>query len=139
MKLTLMDRSLYLRGLMLLIRTDRQIHDEERGMMLRIGEILGFDRGFCQETMDDIVENKHVDDRPPVFAAKGVARSFLKDGLRLALSDKEPHQAELQWLRSVAEANGIDPRFLEDSAIAVSSEDGISPERALEVQILDWE
>jgi len=42
-----MDRSQYYKGLMLLIRKDREIHEEEKRIMMAIGETLSFDADFC--------------------------------------------------------------------------------------------
>ena len=53
MRISLLDRSLYYKSLMILIRQDRQIHDEEKKMMLSIGKMLGFDPKFCTKTMED--------------------------------------------------------------------------------------
>jgi hypothetical protein len=107
MKISLTDRSLYYKGLMLLIRKDRDIRDEERKMMMHIGETLGFESSFCRDTVEEIMNNKYVNDSPPLFEEPSIALSFIRDGLRLSVSDGQAHKAELDWLEAVAENNGL--------------------------------
>lgn len=107
MKISLIDRSLYYKGLMLLIRKDRDIHEEEKKMMIRIGEMLGFETDFCKGVIEEIMDNKHVHDLPPLFSESTVASCFIKDGLKLSASDGQIHEKEIEWLRFVAERNGL--------------------------------
>jgi hypothetical protein len=109
MRISLADRSLYYKGLMLLIRKDREIHDEEKNLMMCIGKILGFESVFCANAIDEIMDNKYIIDSPPLFSEPGIARCFLRDGLRLSASDGQTHKAELDWLKSVAENNDLGP------------------------------
>ena len=67
MRISLIDRSLYLKGLMLLIRKEGEIRDEEKKMMLGVEETLGFDKRFCEDTIKEILHNKYVVDEPPCF------------------------------------------------------------------------
>lgn len=107
MRLSLLDRSLYYKGLMILIRKDHQIHDEEKKIMLNIGKMLGFDPKFCTKTMEELLDNNHIIDAPPLFSETDIALCFIRDGLRLSASDGQVHEAEIKWLESVAENNGI--------------------------------
>lgn len=107
MKISLLDRSLYYKGLMILIRQDREIHEKEKKIMMSIGKKLGFDRKFCAKTMEDILVNHYITDAPPRFSKAGVARSFLLDGLKLSAADGRIHEAEISWLTTVAQSNGL--------------------------------
>lgn len=93
---------------MLLIRKDRKITDTENLLLMRIGKSLGFDREFCENTIKDILNNKYVEDSPPVFSNKELAEKFIKDGLAVVFSDNNIHPEEESWLIAVAEKNGID-------------------------------
>lgn len=124
MEISLIDRSLYLKGLMLLIRKDGEIQDEEKNMMLCAGEMLGFDKGFCEDTIEEILHNKHIVDEPPLFSSTGIARSFVRDGLRIALTDGRAHESELQWLKAVADVNGIQDDVLRGLVATMSSSKG---------------
>lgn len=92
---------------MLLIRKDRKITDTENLLLMRIGKSLGFDREFCENTIKDILNNKYVEDSPPVFSNKELAEKFIKDGLAVVFSDNNIHPEEENWLLAVAEKNGI--------------------------------
>jgi hypothetical protein len=134
-----MDRSLYLKGLMLLITKDRKIKDEEKKMMVGVGETLGFDKRFCEGTIKEILQNKYVVDEPPRFSSPDIARCFVRDGLRLSLADGEMHEAELRWLKAVAQANSIDDWFHEDSVTVSSARGWKDLENGLEAGCLEWE
>ena len=52
-------------------------------MMMRIGEILDFEKKFCEDVIKELLDNKHIIDVPPQFFEPDIARHFIKDGLRL--------------------------------------------------------
>ena len=108
MKITVLDASNYFRGLLLLIRKDREITDSEMQLMKRIGKTLGFEREFFNNAIQDILENKYIVDAPPEFSTKELVIKFIKDGLTIAFSDNEFHSSEKEWLQSTAEKNGLD-------------------------------
>ncbi len=139
MKISLMDRSLYLKGLMLLIRKDRKIRDEEMQMMLSLGEKLGFDKKFCEETIKEILNNKYIIDEPPLFSNSDIAKPFLKDALQITLSDGEAHENELQWLRSVATVNGIDEAVSLDTLNAQTVRGKRNSGFMFEAESFEWE
>lgn len=139
MRMSLMDRSMYYKGLMLLIRKDREIHDEEKRIMMVIGKALGFDAKFCENAIKEILTNKHVIDAPPCFSKAAIARCFVRDGLRIALVDDETHETELAWLKAVADANGLDGGWYKASVASASLQEGIESEDDLEVKYLEWE
>jgi hypothetical protein len=139
MRISLIDRSFYLKGLMLLIRKDGEIQDEEKDMMLCVGEMLGFERKFCENTIKEILHNKYVIDEPPCFVSPDIARCFVRDGLRLSLASGEMHEAELRWLRAVAQANGVDNWFHEDSVTVSSPRGWRDLTKGLEAGCLEWE
>jgi len=113
MKISLMDRSLYFKGLMLLIRKDQAIGEEERALMMHIGQLFSFEKEFCQEVIDEILINRHVVDEPPFFSGPAIARCFVQDGLKLALADGQIHDKEWQWLKAVAAKNHLDQSWCE--------------------------
>lgn len=114
MKISKIDASNYLKGLMLLIRKDHKITETENILLKRIGKSLGFEAEFCETTINEILDNKFVEDTPPVFAEKELAVKFIKDGLAVIFSDNILHPAEENWLIATAEKNDIDlNRFYE--------------------------
>ena len=110
--LTLQDRSRYFLGLLLLTARDRVLHPEERRRLRDIASRLGFEPGFCENAMDNVLLNPYLLDKPVRFSSSRVARAFLSDALQLALSDGELAATEWDWLESVALINGIPPQWL---------------------------
>jgi len=108
LKISKIDASSYLKGLMLLIRKDHKITETENILLMRIGKSLGFDPEFCERTINEILNNNFVEDTPPVFSDKDLAVKFIKDGLAVIFSDNEIHPAEENWLIATAEKNDID-------------------------------
>lgn len=107
MKIKLYDRSLYFKGLLVLIRKNRRISDGESGLVKEIGAQLGFDKKFIQECLDNLLINKNISDDPPKFTSLAVAESFIKDGFKLSISDEKLDDSELEFLKAAALINGI--------------------------------
>jgi hypothetical protein len=116
MEISVIDGSNYFKGLLLLIRKDRRITETEIQLMERVGASLGFERRFCRKAITEILVNTYIEDAPPVFSTADLARMFIKDGLIVAHADKELHPFELDWLKSVAKVNRLDPRWLRKEA-----------------------
>ena len=112
MKISVLDASSYLKGLLLLIRKDRKISEKEHELMTRVGENLGFEKSFIENAIHEILDNKYITVTPPEFSSPEIAEKFLKDGLLLAASDNEIHPAEEKWLLSVAAHNNINEAWL---------------------------
>ncbi len=108
LKISTIDASNYLKGLMLLIRKDHKITGTEIVLLKRIGKSLGFEPEFCEKTINEILYNRFIEDNPPVFEKKELAIKFIKDGLAVIFSDNIMHQVEENWLIATAEKNDID-------------------------------
>lgn len=113
-KISLIDRSLYFKGLLLLIRKDAKISDPEVILMKRIGELLGFETEFCDTAIRDILINEHIVDAPPVFSTSEIAKRFIRDGITISHCDHDIHPMEWNWLESVAKVNQLDFQLLFD-------------------------
>jgi hypothetical protein len=112
MNLSLLNRSNYYRGLLVLLRRDRIIDARERAHMLQMGEVLDFDRRFCEATIDGLLSNAHITRKPVIFSDERIRRCFFRDALRLALVDGYLHPMELSWLRTAAHANNKSKQWL---------------------------
>ncbi|HOP31437.1 MAG TPA: hypothetical protein P5120_18595 [Spirochaetota bacterium] len=122
MKISVLDASSYLKGLLLLIRKDRKISEEEHELISRVGKNLGFEKKFVENAIHEILDNKYITVIPPEFSSQEIAEKFLKDGLVLAASDNEIHPAEEKWLLAVAERNNIDAAwFLKEKSTILCS------------------
>jgi RNAse (barnase) inhibitor barstar len=113
MNLSLLNRSNYYRGLLVLLRRDRIIDARERELMLQVGKILDFDKRFCEAAIDDLLSNTHITREPLIFSDEHVRECFFRDALRLALVDDCLHPIELRWLRAMAQANNQSEQWLE--------------------------
>jgi hypothetical protein len=107
MSIPLPERGNYYRGLLVLIRRDQSISEQERELMIQFGQTLDFDKRFCEAAIDELMRNPHIKADPIRFTHKRTAESFLRDALRLALVDGELHPKELSWLKAIADANGV--------------------------------
>jgi hypothetical protein len=124
MKLSLLNRSNYYKGLLVLLRRDRFVDARERDLLLKMGEILDFDRRFCDATIDELLSNPHITREPVLFSDKRIMECFFRDAVRLALVDGYLHPQELRWLRAVAHANSQSDQWLD--AIIRESEEKIA-------------
>jgi hypothetical protein len=107
MKLTLLDKSNYFKGLLLLIGKDGKISEKERDVLLKVGKTLGFEREFCESSIDTMLENKYLVGLPPKFSESSFAQSFIQDGFSLALADDQICQEEISWLEKVSLVNKV--------------------------------
>lgn len=109
-----LDRSYYFKGMLLLVRKDEKISVEERKMLMKIGKILRFNQRFCEQTINDLLQNEHITDLPLQFSTKEWAEIFLKDGIKIAYSDHQLHVEEYNWLQQIARINKISDQWLSD-------------------------
>jgi hypothetical protein len=114
MQIPQLDRSNYLKGLLITARKDEQLTDSEKNMIRKLSERLGFSSDFFEETINSLLENKYIKDDPIVFSEQNIAKSFIEDGLRLSLIDETVSSVELDWLKQTASANSIDEKWVDD-------------------------
>lgn len=138
-RISLVDRSLYYKSLMILVRKDREIHEEEKRMMMTIGQMLGFDSKFCANTLAEILGNNHIIDSPPLFSETGIALCFIRDGLKLSAADGQIQKAELTWLKSVAESNGLSHLWAGELEKFYRVRHTENPEDSLKLLNFKWE
>jgi hypothetical protein len=128
------ERSIYYRGLLILVRRDRIIDVRERELMIRIGRMLDFDERFCEAALNDLLSNAHIKRETVIFSEALIAECFLHDAVRLALVDQELHPREMAWLRSVAQANGLSNKWLDDAVRRFSEETNPTDQFPLAIQ-----
>lgn len=108
-----LDRSNYVRGLLLLIGKDRKITDAERNFLCTVAKTLDFNESFIENALNELLENAYLDHEPPVFSQKKYAESFLQDAIQLALIDHDLSTEELNWVHSAAAANKVSEEWLQ--------------------------
>lgn len=124
MKISVIDGSSYFKGLLLLIRRDRKVTEDERKLMKRVGKNLGFESGFVENAIHEILDNRHITVTPPVFSTRELAEKFIRDGLTIAFSDRELHPHEEKWLISVAKSNNIEESWLSEEKKGILEHSG---------------
>ncbi|MCZ7603437.1 MAG: hypothetical protein QY331_03560 [Melioribacteraceae bacterium] len=112
MKLNVIDRSNYLKGLLVLISKDKKISEDEKNFIMSIGNKLGFDKEFTEEAIDTLLDNEYISQEPPLFSDQEFARSFIEDGISVAITDNQFSQLEIGYLTSIAKKNKVDNQWL---------------------------
>lgn len=107
MEIPQIDRSSYLKGLLITARKDNQLNETEISIIKRLAMRLGFSSDFFEETIANLLENKYITEEPIKFSKPDIAKTFVEDGLRLALADNRVTDNEINWLKETTKANGI--------------------------------
>jgi hypothetical protein len=111
MEIPVIDKSNYLKGLLIVARKDKNLSEPEKQIIRKIAEKLGFASDFYEEVLRGLIFNKYISEEPVVFSNKEIAHSFISDALTLAFSDSIITEAEIDWLKKTASANLIDKYF----------------------------
>jgi hypothetical protein len=109
-----LDRSNYVKGLLLMIGKDKKITDSERDFLHNVAETLSFDKKFIESAMNELLENKYLGNEPPVFSQKQYAEAFLRDAIKLAFVDNDLSSEEFDWLHLIAASNGLSNEWLKN-------------------------
>jgi len=112
MEIPQIDRSNYLKGLLITARKDEQLAESEKEILKIISVRLGFSKDFFEETITTLLANKYITEEPVHFSNTKIAQSFVTDAIRLALSDDKLGNTEMEWINSVAFANSISPDWV---------------------------
>ena len=107
MQLSYKDTSNFLLGLLILIRKDNFIHQNERDLMLEFGDYLGFEKEIYKPVVDGFLSKKKINETPPKFSSEQITFHFLEEAIKMAFVDDYFHVAELKWLNEVAKNNNI--------------------------------
>ncbi len=114
MNIPLLDRSNYLKGLFITAKLDRQLSENEKEILKKFSDKLGFAKDFYDETVRGLLSNKYLAEDTIIFSDKNIAKSFISDAVKLIFSDGSDTQKELEWLRKIASANMIENNFIDN-------------------------
>ncbi len=114
MELTLIDKSNYLKGLLIVAKKDNQLTEPEKKIIRNIALKLGFATDFYEDTLRDLLGNKYIIENPIKFSCRKVAESFVSDGLKLAFADEMISEKEIDWLKATAIENEIEVEWFND-------------------------
>jgi len=120
MNIPLIDKSNYLRGLLILAKKENNISQVEKDIIYDVGVRLGFSSTFCQEIIKTLLQNECLCDDPIRFVNYNVARSFISDGLILSTTGKLISATQLIWLKNLASLNGIHMGWFRDEVLKCS-------------------
>ena len=112
MEIPQLDRSSYLKGLLITARKDNQLSETEIAIIKKIATRLGFSLDFFNETISNLLENKYITEEPIKFSKQNIAQSFIEDALKLALSDDSINENETVWLKDTAKEKGLDEEWV---------------------------
>jgi hypothetical protein len=117
MNIPLIDKSNYLRGLLILAKKDNNISQIEKDIIYNVGVQLGFSSTFCQEIIKTLLQNECLNDDPIKFVNYSVAQSFVSDGLIISSTGKLINATQLIWLKNLASINGIHMGWFRDELL----------------------
>lgn len=103
----IVDTSSYLRGLLILIRKDKNVWDHEMKLFFEEGKSLGFENTFCEDSLNNLLININIDPKPPVFFDKKIAEKLLIKGIQVINDDLKINPEKLAFLEAVAKDNGL--------------------------------
>ena len=106
--LTLIDKSNYLKGLLLLAKMDSQLFEREKDFIRNIAQRLGFSQEFYEEELKTLLANKNIKEDPILFSSKQAAELFIADGAALTATDGKMTESEVEWLKKNALMNNIE-------------------------------
>ncbi len=113
MNIPIIDRSNYLKGLFITAKLDKELTDKEKDILKKISDRLGFASDFFHETVKSLLTNKYIIEEPIIFSDQEIARSFIKDAVKLASVNGLVTEAEIDWLKKTADINKISSNFVE--------------------------
>lgn len=113
MNIPIIDRSNYLKGLFITAKLDKELTEKEKDILKKISDRLGFASDFYHETVRNLLTNKYIIEEPIVFSDQEIARSFIKDAVKLASVNGLVTEAEIDWLKKTADINKIANNFVE--------------------------
>lgn len=109
--ISILDKSKYLKGLLVIAKKDNQLNEPEKKFIREIAKKLGFASDFYEDTLKSLLANKYITEDPIEFSDIKIAQSFITDGLHLTFSDSSATENELLWLQGTAKANGLDENW----------------------------
>lgn len=105
---TPLDKSSYLKGLLILARKSKCLVDGEKSIIRDVAKRFSFSNDFYEESIKNLLDNKYILDNPIKFSTKNIAIDFLSEGLKLGFSDNVLDDEEINWLKLICFENGIE-------------------------------
>lgn len=107
-EITYKDRSEFLRGFCVVIRKNNYGNLDEKTMFSIIGKYFGFEEEFCKKSLEHLMVNKYISEKPVVFSTKPIAEFFINDVAKIMSQTQSITEAAVEWLQLTANANEVD-------------------------------
>lgn len=111
MEISALDKSNYLKGLLITARKDKQLSQSEKEIIRSIATKLGFASDFYEDVLRNLMANKYISEEPIIFSDIKVAESFIADALKLVYTDEAYSSEEILWLKKTASENHLDENW----------------------------
>lgn len=108
----LQDIGSYLQSLLQIMAADGHLHEHEQERIRAYAERIGFESGYIEEAIGNVLKNKYMPKTPPKFNSVLTAQDFLIAATELAICDGHIHPREKEWLLASAKVNGLDPEMV---------------------------
>ena len=112
MVLNPIDKSNYLRGLLILIKIHRSINEIEKKRIKEVSSVLGFNRGFVDNAINELLDNEYLIETPPKFTNPRLAETFIKEAIKISMSENVLNIHNLHWLIALADNNNLPKQWL---------------------------
>lgn len=101
------DRSNFLRALLLFIKADRNVWDHEKHVFVQEGTRLGFNKEYCEQALRDSITNKHINNQVPVFHFREYAVLLFNVGMEILIKDPRKSPMKIKFLKELLIRNNI--------------------------------
>ena len=106
------DKSNYLRGLLLLIKSNKSINETEKKRIKEVSNVLGFNGHFVDNAISDLLDNEFLVESPPKFTNHKLAETFIKDAIKISLIEDVLNIYKIHWLMLFAINNDLSKQWL---------------------------
>ncbi len=76
-------------------------------LFFKEGSSLGFEKNFCEHSLNNLLLNINIDPEPPKFFDKKNAKKLLIKGIQVINDDLKIHPEKIAFLETVAKNNGL--------------------------------
>ncbi len=111
MTLNNLDKSNYLKGLVILDGINKRSNPNNRKIIREVAKRFRFNLGFVETSMDNIQNNKYVNKEPPKFSNLEITEIFIRDGIQLVSVNKVLYLRDLKWLLNTALKNNLSEQW----------------------------
>jgi hypothetical protein len=102
MEISFQDRSNYFKGMLLLRCKDTSVDESDINQLRRLGKILGFEPQFCEYVIRHYLDNTFVIKEPIKFSNPEITRTFIRDGIKICITEHILHIPKIELLHKVA-------------------------------------